>query len=222
MKRREFFRGTAGSVLALGLTDVFGPIAVNGADAGAEYKVTGIAFDGCACHVPCPCAFAGSFKEGCNNIEGIAVKSGMYKGADLSGVKLVQAGLAGNWARIYIDSSDMQREAATAFAKAVFAPYGKVESIKKARIDVAGQAGNYKLLVDGGQIVELITESMVGADGKSPITLTNVYGLFGPTFTQARTTKASLDDGDRSFTFANSNSMFIDPLNSSGRFESAA
>jgi hypothetical protein len=59
---------------------------------------------------------------------------------------------------------------------------------------------------------------MVGADGKSPITITNVYGLFGPTFTQAKTVRGSLRDDTRSFSFANSNCMFNDPLNSSGTF----
>jgi hypothetical protein len=216
MKRREFFRGAAGSVCAFGLTGVFRPITLS--EAGADYQISGVAFDGCACRVPCPCAFAGSFKEGCNNIGVISLRSGMYKGTDLSGAKLVQAGLAGQWARIYIDSNDAQRDAATAFAKAVFAPYGKAESIKAAKIDLAGHAGKYRLSVDGGQIVELMTEPMVGADGKSPITVTNVYGLFGPTFTQARTIKGSLRDGGRSFTFADSNSMFTDPLSTSGTF----
>ena len=221
MKRREFFQRAAGSALAFGLTDLLESTFVLGEENSAEYRVVGKAFDGCACHVPCPCAFAGSFKEGCNNIAVIALSSGMYKTADLSGAKVAQAGLAGSWVHIYIDASDPQREAATAFAKAVFAPYGKVEAIKNTKIDVSGNSGGYKLSIDAGKVAEMITEPMLGADGKTPITLTNVAALFGPTVTQAKTVKCVFHDGDRSFRFEDSNCMFKDPLDTSGKFELA-
>lgn|SRR5262249_25389311 len=219
MKRREFFSLSFGSALALGLTEIATRIPLMADD--SEYRVSGTYFGGCACRVPCPCAFSGSFKEGCNNIEVVVLTSGNYKGADLSGVKLVEAGLAGKWTRFYIDAPDAGHEAATAFARSLFAPFGKNEGITRARIDFSGREGSYKLAIGSGKIVEMATEPVVGADQKKPIKLTNVYAAFGPTVAQARTLKGMFQDGEHSFMLENSNCVFIDPLNTSGRFEAS-
>jgi hypothetical protein len=219
MKRREFFNRSLGSALVLGLTEIATRIPLLGEGDQVEYRVRGTYFAGCACRVPCPCEFAGTFKEGCNNLEVIVLTSGSYKGADLSGVKLVEAGLAGKWTRIYIDAPDAKHDAAATFAKNLFVPYGKNEAITKAKVDFSGRDGSYKLTVGSGKIVEMATELILGADQKNPIKLTNVYAAFGPTVTQARTLKGMFQDGGHSFTLENSNSVFIDPLNTSGRFE---
>jgi len=216
MKRREFFRSAVGSALVLGLTDTLGSIPALAEGENAEYRVVGTFVDGCSCSVPCPCEFAGSFKEGCNNIGLLVLTSGTYKGVDLAGTKMLEAGLAGTWIRVYVDASDTQREAAVALAKAAFSVYGKIEAVKNARIDFSGTDGRYKLAVDGGKIIEMTTEPVLGVDGKTPIILTNVPTAFASIVMQARTIKASFHDANRSFTLENSNSTFNDRVNSKG------
>jgi hypothetical protein len=218
MKRREFCRNAIGSALAMGMIDALGISPVSAQAGDAEYRVVGTFVDGCACSVPCPCSFSGKFKEGCNNIGILMLTSGAYKGVDLAGVKMLEAGLAGVYARLYVDATDIQREAAEALAKAAFSPYGKIEAVKNAKIDFSGKDGRYSLSVDGGKIVEMRTEPVLGIDEKTPIVLTNVPTAFGNTVMQARTIKASFRDGDRAFQFENSNATFNDRLNSEGKF----
>lgn len=218
MKRREFCKKSIGSALMLGMIDTLGKPPVSAQAGDLEYRVTGTFVDGCACSVPCPCEFLGKFKEGCNNIGMLMLTSGTYKGVDLTGVKMLEAGLAGVWARVYVDASDTQREAAEALAKAAFSPYGKIEAVKQARLDFSGKDGRYKLTVDGGKIVDMATEPVLGVDEKTPIVLTNVPTAFGSTVMQARTIKASFRDGERAFSLENSNATFNDRVNSEGKF----
>jgi hypothetical protein len=168
--------------------------------------------------VPCPCSFAGKFKEGCNNIGLLVLTSGTYKGVDLSGAKMLEAGLAGTWVRVFVDAAEPQRDAAIAFARAAFSAYGKIEAVKNASIDFSGKEGQYKLTVNGGRIIEMATEPVIGVDGKTPIVLTNIVTAFGSTVMQARTIRGAFHDGERSFTLENSNATFNDRINSEGKF----
>src|SRR5438093_4801226 len=106
MKRRHFFRSAVGSALMLGIADTLGSIPLSAQGSDDEYRVVGTWVDGCACNVPCPCEFTGTFKEGCNNIGMLVLTSGTYKGVDLAGAKMLEAGLAGNWTRIYVDANE--------------------------------------------------------------------------------------------------------------------
>ena len=183
-----------------------------------EYRVMGTFLDGCACNVPCPCTFSGNFKEGCNNIGTLVLTSGEYKGMDLAGVKMLEAGLAGSWTHVFVDATEAQREAAIALTKAAFSGYGKIESVKVASIDLSGSDGRYKLTVDGGRVVEMITEPVFGVDQKTPIMLSNVPTAFGSTVMQAKTIKGNFQDGNRSFKLTNSNATFNDRINAQGKF----
>jgi hypothetical protein len=218
MKRREFCKSSAAAALVLGGSEILGNIHLMAHGEDPEYRVAGTFVDGCACNVPCPCTFAGKFKEGCNNIGLLVLTSGRYKGVDLAGAKMLEAGLAGTWVRIYVDATQAQREAAVALAKSAFSAYGTIEAVNNASIDFSGEAGKYKLSVDGGKVVEMTTEPVLGVDGKTPIVLTNVPTAFASTVMQARTIKAFFRDGDRSFTLASSNATFNDRVNSEGRF----
>src|SRR5262249_60315527 len=122
MKRREFFSLSFGSALALGLTEIATRIPLMADD--SEYRVSGTYFGGCACRVPCPCPFFGSFKEGGNNIEVVVLTSGNYKGADLSGVKILEAGINGKWTSFYIDAPKAREWAENSFARNPFSPFG--------------------------------------------------------------------------------------------------
>jgi hypothetical protein len=218
MRRREFFKGVVGSALLLGMADTVEGISVPAEANGSDYRVVGTFVDGCACNVPCPCSFAGSFKEGCNNIGLVALTSGTFKGVELAGAKLLEAGLAGNWIRVYVDANERQQEAATALAKAAFAAYGRIEAVRNASISFSGRDGRYRVTVDSGKVVEMTTEPVLGVDQKTPIVLANVPSPFGSSVMQARTIKASFQDGNRSFKLENSNSTFNDRMNSKGKF----
>jgi hypothetical protein len=201
MKRRQFFQTVGlGSAFVLWFEHRLGSIA------GLPPSNTEVIWvEGCSCNVPCPCAFTGKFATMCQGALANIVKSGLYDGVDLAGAKLVWAGHAGDWSYLYVDASEQQKDAAAAFAKATFGVLGKVEALKGARIDFSGEGGRYKLTVDGGKILELTTEPVLGGDQKTPIVHSNtVVG----TVLQARTLNGSFHDGPRSFTWANSNGYF--------------
>ncbi len=183
-----------------------------------EYRVAGVFVEGCSCNISCPCDMPGGVKHGCQGVGAITLKSGSYQGVDLAGGKIVYATSPGSWVRLYIDApGPRQQEAATAYAKATFSAFGKIEAVKTAKIDLSGKDGRYTLTVDGGTIVQLSTEPVVGADQKTPVTHTNTLIPFSPTIMQGRTLKGSFHDGERSFTLEGSNSYFNDRMQSSGK-----
>ncbi len=182
-----------------------------------EYRAVGTFMEGCSCSVACPCALTGSFQHGCQGVTALVLTAGNYKGVNLAGAKMAWAGLVGQWSHIYVDASDPQREAATAFAKAMFALLGKIEAVKNASINLSGKGGRYTLSIDGGKTVQITTEPVLGGDKENPITHTNTLIPFSPTAKQARTIKGSFHDGDRSFTLEGSNSYFNDQMETSGK-----
>ena len=99
---------------------------------------------------------------------------------ELAGAKLLEAGLAGNWIRVYVDASERQREAATALAKAAFAVYGRIEAVRNASISFSGRDGRYRVTVDSGKVVEMTTEpgpKYVGLGGISVTGLCEIVQL---------------------------------------------
>jgi hypothetical protein len=206
MKRREFLQDVGlGSAFMLRFDWHSGSLA-GLPEAGIEV----IWVEGCSCDVACPCAFIGKFASMCQGAAVNIVKSGLYNGVDVTGAKLVWAGHAGHWIYVYVDASEQQREAAAALAKAAFSPLGKIEALKGAGIDFSGEGGKYKLTVDGGKTLEMTTEPVLGGDQKTPIVHSNT--VIG-TVLQAKTINGSFQEGDRSFTWANSNSYFNDNVN---------
>ncbi len=181
-----------------------------------EYSAMGTWLEGCTCSVPCTCAMSG-LKHGCQGVGAIALTSGTYNGVDLGGAKVAFGGLAGNRIYVYVDASESQREAATAFAKAIFSPLGKIEAAKNASIDLSGKGGKYTLTVDGGKIMQLTTEPVMGLDKKTPVVHSNVLVRWSPTVMQGKTLKGSFHDGDLSFTLESSNSYFNDHMKSNGK-----
>ncbi len=183
----------------------------------AEYHTVGTFIDGCSCSIPCTCEMGGT-PHGCQGVGVMAFTSGSYKGVDLAGAKVAYATAPGNWIRFYVDSkSPQQEEAVTALAKGVFHEFGKVEAVKKASVALTGKAGHYTLSVDGGKIIELTTEPVLGGDKKTPLTHGNIFNPLSPTVMQGKTVKASFHDGDRSFTLGGSNAYFNAAAKSSGK-----
>ena len=64
--------------------------------------------------------------------------------------------------------------------------------------------------MDGGKTLEMTTEPVLGGDQKTPIVHSNT--VIG-TVLQAKTINGSFHEGDRSFTWGNSNSYFNDNVN---------
>ena len=96
------------------------------------------------------------------------------------------------------------------FAKAYYNDWGKIESVREANIAVEGKEGNFTAKVDGGKVMELKTEPVLGGDNKSPIKISNTKSKMNPTFLQGKTISGKFHDGERSFELKNSNSYFSD------------
>jgi hypothetical protein len=83
-----------------------------------------------------------------------------------------------------------------------------VESAKPAKISIEGKDGKYTVQVDDGKIMKLTTEPVLGGDNKSPVTIGNTKSPLGKTFNQAKSLQCDYADGDRKFTFKDTNSYF--------------
>jgi hypothetical protein len=137
---------------------------------------------------------------------------------DLRGTKIVYATTPGEWVRLYVDvPNPSQREAAEAFGRAVYSPFGKIEAVKPAHIDLSGDAGKYTVSVDGGNIMQLTTEPVLGGDNRTPITYSNIHDPLHPTVMQGKTVSGAYHDGDHSFTLKDSNSYFNSHMRSKGK-----
>ena len=181
------------------------------------FNVAGTFVEGCSCELLCPCGTV-RMMHGCQGVGAISLSAGMYKGVNLAGAKLAYATAPGGLVRLYVDAKDAkQQEALSAFAKAAFSPFGKIEAVKTAKVDLTGGDGKYTLNVDGGKIMALTTEPVLGADKKTPFTQGNTMIPVSPTLMQGKTLKGSYNDGGHSFTLANSNSYFNPNAKNSGK-----
>ncbi len=181
-----------------------------------EFNTTGLFVEGCSCSIPCVCEIS-HLTHGCQGVGALIFTSGSYNGVDLAGAKMAYATAPGNWIRFYVEAKDQhQEDALTEFAKSRYREFGKVEGVKKASINVTGKDGRYTLAVDGGNIMQLTTEPVLGLDKKTPMTYSNVLNPVSPTVKQAKTIKGSFHDGDRSFTLEGSNAYFNPSAHGSG------
>jgi hypothetical protein len=203
-------------LLLMGMTVVSGsPAAL--AQEKQSYTVSGMYVEGCSCSAPCPCQLTG-VNHGCEGVGALMLNSGSYKGVDLRGTKIAYATSPGDWVRLYVDVPNAsQREAAEAFGRAVYTPFGKVKAVKAAKIDLSGDGGKYTLSVDGGNTMQLTTEPVLGGDNRTPLTFSNIHDALHPTVMQAKTISGTYHDGDRTFTLKDSNSYFTSRMRSKGK-----
>ena len=189
--------------------------AIAGAEKG-KFNVQGTWIDGCQCGIPCACEMIG-LERGCEGVGVLALTAGRYQKGSLDGVKLAYATKPGDWVNLYIDApKPEQHDAAEAFGRAVFSAWGKIESVKNAKITIDGKDGAYVVAVDGGKIMSLQTEPVLGGDKKTPLVHSNVENALNPTQFQGRTLKGTYHDGKRSFTLENSNAYFNGKMRSKG------
>jgi hypothetical protein len=192
-------------------------LAIGTATAGGKWKVNGTFVEGCSCSPPCTCELLEQVEMGCQGVGTISISSGSYNGVDLSGVKIVYATTPGKWVRLYVDSkNDKQRESATEFAKAYYKDFGPMESVSAASIELTGDNGKYSVKVDGGKIMSLETEPMLGGDGKTAVTYSNTHSKLNPTVMQGKTISGTFSDGERKFELKGTNSYFNTHMKSSG------
>jgi len=215
---KRFHVGARTLLVSLAFASLAGFVSA-GSPAGEQkhpFNVAGTFVDSCTCEMLCPCV-TGREAHMCQGVGAMAISSGKYMGVDLAGAKFAYATALGGWLRLYVDAKDAkQQEALTAFTKAGFGPFGKIEEVKKAKIDFTGTAGKYTVNVDGGKIMALTTEPVLGADKKTPFTLSNTLIPVSPTLMQGKTVKASYNDGTHRFTLANSNTYFNQNAHNSG------
>jgi hypothetical protein len=218
MKAKTFV--TPGEKFALAVALLFGMMAVLSSSsvlADEPFKAAGTFVEGCTCSPPCPCQLVG-IEKGCTGVGAMTLTSGSYMDVELAGAKIAYATGVADWVRLYVDAPNArQREAAQAFAKAVYGAFGKIEAVKDAKIEISGKDGRYTVSVDGGKIMQLTTEPILGGDKSTPIAISNIHDPLHPNILQAKTITGSFNDDNRSFTLKDSNSYFTDRMQSSGK-----
>ncbi|MFA5057913.1 MAG: DUF1326 domain-containing protein [Opitutaceae bacterium] len=183
------------------------------------YTVTGLYTETCACSAPCKCELTGEVPATCEGVGAFKITAGSYAGADLSGVSIAYATKPGAWVRAYIDAPDQTRRAtAEKLARAVFAAWGTMESVKDARVDIAGMQGAYTVTVDGGKIMKYVTAPLVGGDGKTALTHGNTHSALTSVFLQGISSAPTVyHDDTRSIELDQGrNAYFNDKMQTSG------
>jgi hypothetical protein len=191
-------------------------LAANSGTGKHPFKVAGTFVEGCSCTIVCSCNM-GHMGHACQGVGAMAFQSGTYMNTDLSGAKMAYAVSPGSWVRVYTEAKNpAQEKALAALISSGLSGFGKVEEVKSAKIEISGADGKYTIQVDGGKIMSLATEPVLGADGKKPFSYHNTLMPFSPTIFQAKTVKGSFSDGARSFTLAGTNSYFNPSAEGSG------
>ena len=181
------------------------------------FELHGIYLEGCTCKVVCSCDLEGEMVRGCHVMGAMLITSGSYENSRLADVKIAFA-IGDKWVRIYVQSKDpAQNEVAGEMARAIFSSYGTIESIRSAEIEFSGSNGNYTLKVDGGKVIDLKTQPILGADGKTAVTYTNYPDPLFQRIMQAKIISGTYNDGDHHFTLEGTNSFFNQDWTVSGK-----
>jgi hypothetical protein len=191
-------------------------VASDGLAEQKSFELHGIYLEGCTCKMVCPCDLLGGMVEGCHAMGVMDIASGSYDGARLTNVK-VAAAVGDHWVRLYVQAPDPeQRKAAAEMARAMFNQLGTIESVRDAKIELTGDNGSYALKVDDGKLMELHTEPILGADGKTAITYVNYPDPLFHTIRQGKSVSGNYTDGKRHFTLKETNSFFNQDWSASG------
>ena len=180
----------------------------------AAFELTGKYVEGCSCAPPCGCELTG-VEMGCEGVGMFQFDTGSFNGKSISGTKTAYAVAPGEWVIIYIDApTQAKRDAATAFMKTALAGFGKIEAVKNAKITITGTNGTHTATI--GDFCVLKTKPVIGGDGKTPLTISNIHNPIHPTVMQARTVSCTYNDGGHSFKLEDSNAYYNLKLKSKG------
>jgi hypothetical protein len=183
------------------------------------YKVAGVYTETCACSVPCKCELTGEVPSSCIGVGAFKLTAGNFAGADLSGVSIAYAGKPGEWIRIYIDAPDQaHRATAEKLARAAFAAWGTFEAVKDAKVAIAGMDGAYTVTVDDGKIMKYSAAPVLGGDGKTALSIGNVFNPLTSVFLQGKSTELTVyHDDNRSIELPEGrNAYFNDKMQTNG------
>ena len=194
--------------------------AASSTQAGEKHPFTakGLYTETCSCSAPCKCEMFGELQKGCEGVGAMHLTGGTYNGQDLTGLKAAYATEPGNWVIVYIQAvNPEQRKAGAAFLHGVFSNWGKVEAVKDAKVEIAGDKGNYVVSVDDGKIMKYETKVVLGGDKKTPVTHGNMGDLLNKTFKQGLSESATFKDGDHGFDLDKGrNAYFNDEMDAQG------
>jgi hypothetical protein len=192
------------------------PLAGASGRAGKAFDVVGSYVEGCSCAAPCTCELTGP-EMGCQGVGFIKIDHASYDGMDLSGVKSAYALGAGKWVVIYLDAPDSKRAAAEAFMRASLAAFGPIEAVKSGHVTMEGRDGKTVSKVDGGAVMSLTTEPILGGDGKRPLQYSNIHDPVHPVVMQGKAVSGKYNDAGHSFDLSDSNSYFNDHFATHGQ-----
>ncbi len=182
-----------------------------------DYKVEGTYIEGFNCKDAPPYVMMNSQADGCQGIGVLLLTGGKYMNVDLKNAKIAYATQSGDWVRIYVDAENaVQREAAIAFAKDYLTPVGRIDTAREAKIAVTGKDGDYTVMVDNGNVIQLTTKPVLGGDKEHPVSYNNSRSKLSKTLYQAQTLHGSFADGNRRFELKDANAYFNNDLNTKG------
>ena len=103
-----------------------------------------------------------------------------------------------------------------AAAFAGLAGFGKMESIKSAKVRVWHRGNMDYATVDGGKIMDLKSQAVLGGDNRTPLMYSNIHDPFHPVVMQGKTLSASYSDGAHQISLKDSNAYFHHHIVASG------
>jgi hypothetical protein len=183
-----------------------------------DFSIEGNYVEACSCRAPCPCELVGP-NMSCEGVGAYQIDKGAYGGEDISGVRFAYSLYIGKEVHIYLDAPDAAKKAAgEKFARAQLAGFGPCKGVHDAKVEITGKDGAYTAKVDGGKIMTLVTEPMLGGDKKTPVVHSNTMDALNPTMYQAAVVSCTYADGDKKITLEKGrNSYFNQKMKSSGK-----
>lgn len=197
-----------------------GLLAVASAGAsGAKHRFTvgGAYVEGCTCGAPCKCEMTG-VEMGCQGVGAFTFASGSFDGKSIAGTRAAYATKPGDWVVIYVDAPTAAKRAAVeGLMRAALAGFGKIESVKHAKVAVWHKGSMDYATVDGGKVMNIKSQAVMGGDGKTPLMYSNLHDPIHPVVMQGKTLTATFSDGDHKFELKDSNAFFQHNIRSHGQ-----
>jgi hypothetical protein len=174
-----------------------------------DFSIEGYYTEACSCSAPCPCELTGP-NMSCKGVGAYQFEKGHYGSDDFSGCRLAYSLYIGKSVQLYIDAPDAAKRAAMEkFARVALAPFGPIQAVHDAKIELSGKDGAYTLKVGGGKIMSCTTEPMLGGDKKTPIVHSNTFDAMNPVMYQAQCLSCTYADGDMKITLEKGNNSYF-------------
>lgn len=208
----------AGAV-ALGATAAPAPASERTASKDAkDFSVEGYYVEACSCRAPCPCELVGP-NMACEGVGAYSFEKCTYGGEDFSGVRMAYSLKIGKEVHIYLDAPDAAKKAAAEkFSRAALAGFGPCKGVHDAKIEFTGKDGAYTVKIDGGKVMTLVTEPILGGDKKTPVVHMNTQDAVNPVMYQGSCVSCTFADGEVKITLEKGrNSYFNQHMKTNGK-----